>query len=172
MWENVQFSRIKRLQQVVLGDSQLDVLAARTAYPPYGLGQLGEEVAPWLRGEDSAAIDPAREVRGDRDVGGDRDDRLGDGQAAERAEHATERLLGRAVVGIRLFEGLGNATVYFKTADEAVRDRASMGTRRFRIEGCDDQFLVTLQAEPGSPTQCGLRLLKDFASRDDDSPPW
>jgi transcriptional regulator with XRE-family HTH domain len=41
---------------------------------------------------------------------------------------------------------------------------------RFRIEGCDDQFLVTLHAESGSPTQCGLRLLKGFASRDD-SPP-
>ena len=35
---------------------------------------------------------------------------------------------------------------------------------RFRIEGCDDQFLVTMQAD-GMPTQCGLRLLKDFASR-------
>jgi cytochrome c-type biogenesis protein CcmE len=38
-------------------------------------------------------------------------------------------------IGLILFEGLGNATVYFKTADEAVHDRASMGTRRFRIEG-------------------------------------
>ena len=38
-------------------------------------------------------------------------------------------------IGLILFEGLGNATVYFKTADEAVRDRDSMGTRRFRIEG-------------------------------------
>jgi cytochrome c-type biogenesis protein CcmE len=34
-----------------------------------------------------------------------------------------------------LWQGLGNATVYFKTADEAVRDRASLGTRRFRVEG-------------------------------------
>jgi transcriptional regulator with XRE-family HTH domain len=42
---------------------------------------------------------------------------------------------------------------------------------RFRIEGCGDQFLVTLHAESGSPTQCGLRLLKEFASRDD-PPPW
>ena len=37
--------------------------------------------------------------------------------------------------GLILFQGLGNATVYFKTADEAVRDRESLGTRRFRIEG-------------------------------------
>jgi cytochrome c-type biogenesis protein CcmE len=34
-----------------------------------------------------------------------------------------------------VFQGLGNATVYFKTADEAVRDRAKLGTHRFRIEG-------------------------------------
>jgi hypothetical protein len=42
---------------------------------------------------------------------------------------------------------------------------------RFRIEGCDDQFLVTMQAD-GIPTQCGLRVLKEFASRHDSSPPW
>jgi transcriptional regulator with XRE-family HTH domain len=42
---------------------------------------------------------------------------------------------------------------------------------RFRIEGCDDQFLVTMQAD-GMPTQCGLRVLKDFTSRHDSSPPW
>ena len=34
-----------------------------------------------------------------------------------------------------MFEGLGNATVYFKTADEAVRDKAKLGSHRFRIEG-------------------------------------
>jgi len=34
-----------------------------------------------------------------------------------------------------VFQGLGNATVYFKTADEAVRDKAKLGTHRFRIEG-------------------------------------
>jgi cytochrome c-type biogenesis protein CcmE len=34
-----------------------------------------------------------------------------------------------------LFQGLGNATVYFKTADEAVAQRTSLGTHRFRIEG-------------------------------------
>ena len=42
---------------------------------------------------------------------------------------------------------------------------------RFRIEACDDQFLVTMQAD-GIPTQCGLRVLKEFASRHDSSPPW
>ena len=32
-------------------------------------------------------------------------------------------------------KGLGDATVYFKTADEAVDERASLGDRRFRVEG-------------------------------------
>lgn len=30
---------------------------------------------------------------------------------------------------------LGDATVYFRTADEAVAQRESLGTRRFRLEG-------------------------------------
>ena len=34
-----------------------------------------------------------------------------------------------------LSKGLNNATVYFKTADQAVADKASLGTRQFRIEG-------------------------------------
>lgn len=38
-------------------------------------------------------------------------------------------------LGFVVFRGLGNATLYFKTADEAVRERASLGDRRFRIEG-------------------------------------
>ncbi|MDQ6837530.1 MAG: cytochrome c maturation protein CcmE [Actinomycetota bacterium] len=32
-------------------------------------------------------------------------------------------------------QGLSNATIYFKTADQAVADRASLGTKPFRIEG-------------------------------------
>jgi cytochrome c-type biogenesis protein CcmE len=32
-------------------------------------------------------------------------------------------------------EGLNNATVYFKTANQAVADKAALGTSRFRIEG-------------------------------------
>src|SRR5437868_864791 len=40
-----------------------------------------------------------------------------------------------AALGYLVFQGLGNATVYFKTADEAVRDKAKLGARRFRIEG-------------------------------------
>jgi cytochrome c-type biogenesis protein CcmE len=53
---------------------------------------------------------------------------------------ATQRgwLVGAIVIAALAFliwKGLGNATVYFKTADEAVAQRASLGTRTFRIEG-------------------------------------
>lgn len=46
-------------------------------------------------------------------------------------------LLGVAVVvaGALLWQGLTNATVYFKTVDEAVAERAQLGDRRFRLEG-------------------------------------
>ena len=40
-----------------------------------------------------------------------------------------------AALGALIFQGLGNATVYFKTADEAVAQRAALGSHRFRIEG-------------------------------------
>ena len=40
-----------------------------------------------------------------------------------------------AALGFLVFKGLGSATVFFKTADEAVRDRDELGTRRFRLEG-------------------------------------
>ncbi len=40
-----------------------------------------------------------------------------------------------AALLVLVFRGLGNATVYFKTADEAVAARAQLGGQRFRIEG-------------------------------------
>lgn len=40
-----------------------------------------------------------------------------------------------AALGFLLVRGLGDATVYFRTADEAVAQRASLGDRRIRIEG-------------------------------------
>ena len=39
------------------------------------------------------------------------------------------------VAGVLLWQGLSNATVYFKTVDEAVAQRAELGDRRFRVEG-------------------------------------
>ena len=38
-------------------------------------------------------------------------------------------------LGFLVFQGLGNATLYFRTADEAVAQRESLGERRFRIQG-------------------------------------
>ena len=40
-----------------------------------------------------------------------------------------------AALGILVARGLGDATMYFKTADEAVAERRELGGRRFRIEG-------------------------------------
>ncbi len=40
-----------------------------------------------------------------------------------------------AALGFLVFKGLGSATVYFRTADEAVAQRESLGDRRFRIQG-------------------------------------
>ena len=45
-------------------------------------------------------------------------------------------LLGLAVVvaGALLWQGLSNATVYFKTVEEALAERAELCARRFRLE--------------------------------------
>lgn len=40
-----------------------------------------------------------------------------------------------AALGFLVFQGLGNATLYFRNTDEAVAQRASLGDRRFRIQG-------------------------------------
>ncbi len=40
-----------------------------------------------------------------------------------------------AALGFLVVRGLGNATLYFRTADEAVAQREQLGDRRFRIEG-------------------------------------
>ena len=40
-----------------------------------------------------------------------------------------------AALAFLLVQGLGNATLYFRTADEAVAQRDALGSRRFRIEG-------------------------------------
>ena len=40
-----------------------------------------------------------------------------------------------AALGFLVVKGLGNATLYFRTADEAVAQKQQLGVRRFRIEG-------------------------------------
>ena len=52
----------------------------------------------------------------------------------------TSRLWGAGAIvvvalGFLVVQGLGNATLYFRTADEAVAQRESLGTKRFRIQG-------------------------------------
>jgi cytochrome c-type biogenesis protein CcmE len=40
-----------------------------------------------------------------------------------------------AALAFLAFQGLSNATEYFLTADQAVAQRASLGTKQFRVEG-------------------------------------
>lgn len=61
-------------------------------------------------------------------------------------------------LGFLVFRGLGNATVYFKTVDEAVAQRHDLGTHRFRIEGT-----VVTTPESGSFTIKGDRAHADVA---------
>ena len=38
-------------------------------------------------------------------------------------------------IGFVLFQGLNNAALYYRNADEAVKEKDSLGTRRFRVQG-------------------------------------
>ncbi|HEY2811979.1 MAG TPA: cytochrome c maturation protein CcmE [Acidimicrobiales bacterium] len=38
-------------------------------------------------------------------------------------------------IGYVIFQGLSSAALYYRNADEAVADKASLGTRRFRVQG-------------------------------------
>ena len=40
-----------------------------------------------------------------------------------------------AAIGFLVFQGLGNATLYFYQADEAVERKDELGEKRFRLEG-------------------------------------
>jgi cytochrome c-type biogenesis protein CcmE len=42
-------------------------------------------------------------------------------------------------IGFVLFQGLNSAALYYRNANEAVRDKASLGTSRFRIQGTVQQ---------------------------------
>jgi cytochrome c-type biogenesis protein CcmE len=53
---------------------------------------------------------------------------------SRRRQFVAAIVIGGAIAYI-LVQGLSNATEYFKTADQAVADRAALGTRQFRIEG-------------------------------------
>jgi cytochrome c-type biogenesis protein CcmE len=62
--------------------------------------------------------------------------------AAPRARRKTNRtrlmiaaFVVLAALAFLVFRGLGNATLYFRTADEAIAHRTDLGERRFRLEG-------------------------------------
>jgi cytochrome c-type biogenesis protein CcmE len=74
------------------------------------------------------------------------------GPRARLALGSRRRLLVAVVVvlgalGWLLYEGLGNATMYFRTADQAVASKGMLGTRRFRIEGTVGPTLRTVGTE-------------------------
>lgn len=54
---------------------------------------------------------------------------------ASRRRLVVVGLVVAAALGLLLVRGLGDATVYFKTADEAVAEKDDLGDRRFRVEG-------------------------------------
>jgi cytochrome c-type biogenesis protein CcmE len=55
--------------------------------------------------------------------------------AATKWRIAAVVVIVAAAIGFLVFKGLGDATVYFKTADEAVAEKDELGDRRFRVEG-------------------------------------
>jgi cytochrome c-type biogenesis protein CcmE len=58
-----------------------------------------------------------------------------------------------AVMGVLVYKGLSEATLYFRTADEAVAQKSSLGTRRFRMEGT----VVAQPAERGTTVEFDVR---------------
>jgi transcriptional regulator with XRE-family HTH domain len=78
----------------------------------------------------------------------------------------------RMVVEISLrrpeFQAAWERTATPSGVGELLLDHPAVGSldlhfHRFQPEGCPDQFLITLHADPESPSEGGLRLLKDFA---------
>ena len=55
--------------------------------------------------------------------------------AATKWRIAAVVLVIAGAIGFLVSKGLGDATVYFKTADEAVAEKDELGDRRFRVEG-------------------------------------
>ncbi len=78
---------------------------------------------------------------------------------AKRGRIVFSSVVALAAIGFLLSKGLGSATVYFKTADEAVVQRQDLGTKRFRIQGFvqagtirqdDGRLLFTILGERGA----------------------
>ena len=64
-------------------------------------------------------------------------------------------------LGFLVAQGLGNATLYFRTDDEAVAQRDSLGERRFRIQGAE---------LAGTVRQAGQQVQFDITSNGGDVP--
>lgn len=73
-------------------------------------------------------------------------------------------------IGFLVFQGLGNATEYFKTTEEAVAQQESLGTKRFRLEG------TVVDGTVCTPVGGGVQFLvetngKKLGIRHDGDPP-
>lgn len=66
-------------------------------------------------------------------------------------------LVALLVSGFLVIRGLGDATLYFRTADEAIAQRSELGNKRFRIEGL---------VQPGSIHQEGTFTNFSITSKD------
>ena len=82
------------------------------------------------------------------------------GSPSSRQRRRHRRWLPLAVIavvlvalGVLVYKGLSDATLYFRTADEAVAQRDDLGTRRFRLEG----------TVVGEPHQTGDRVSFEVA---------
>jgi cytochrome c-type biogenesis protein CcmE len=86
----------------------------------------GDELAPYEDDNDgsgdSAPVGPARPPRPPR-------------RHHRRWLPLLVLLVVVGVLGGLIYKGLTNATLYFRNADEAVAQRDSLGTRRFRLQG-------------------------------------
>jgi cytochrome c-type biogenesis protein CcmE len=57
------------------------------------------------------------------------------GRSQNRRRLIIVGLVVLAALGFLVVRGLGNATLYFRTADEAVAQKQQLGNKQFRIEG-------------------------------------
>lgn len=64
-----------------------------------------------------------------------------------------------AAIAFLLFKGLGSASEYFKTAEEAVQQQDRIGTSRFRLEG------TVVEGSICAPTEGGVKFLVESNGR-------
>ncbi len=55
--------------------------------------------------------------------------------ATRRRQWLVVGVVALLAIAFFVIQALGNATLYFRTADEAIAQRTSLGEKRFRIEG-------------------------------------